>query len=147
MGQHRCDLTAPSLCVAAASWAQSSRNHPAGWKWLIWADCKYASLVLMSALKDLRICRLESFQITMEPYRLTEHPYLPQANTWAAVDRLTGTGPLPGRLLAVWCGNLKHKHRERRRLVYSRKIITQSYSGAFNEGGGGGGVILWILSW
>lgn len=51
----------PSVCAAVvAPRAQSSRNCPAGSNRLIWADCKYASLLLMSTFKDLRIWRLDS---------------------------------------------------------------------------------------
>lgn len=51
----------PSVCAAVvAPRVQSSRNCPAGSERLIWADCKYASLLLMSTFKDLRIWRLDS---------------------------------------------------------------------------------------
>lgn len=46
MRRHRCGPTVHPASITAARWAQSSRNHPAAWKWLIWVDCESASAVL-----------------------------------------------------------------------------------------------------
>lgn len=44
--RHRCGRTVHPANITAACWAQSSRNHPAAWNWLIWVDCESASAVL-----------------------------------------------------------------------------------------------------